>query len=439
MENTYEDLFETSLSDVLTDISLAALEEDMQELDAIDKYFDEAYEIITALDSMDLMTTEELTEDVVMKGSTARKERRRQVKEFKRRHGSVAKNAFKTYGNITKAGGNIIFATWNMVTKLVDVVVKVVKVMSDKLVALPNAVSAFIDKTSKVLPHLKNKLQGHLNIHIRAEDIEKLYGENMFVIIDDVINTGLVMAEGDLWVTRIKDFQVSDVRLAKRIGNYHKKLSDLKFTEVTINLNDKNNVEMYFGNKEYIKIKDNGTTKRFNYFGAIQQVAIDLRKRQANIKKVSGVLDKKLRTTEASQQFGRLPEKKQKLIKESVNYVANSILIIERFGKYVMRDVNTMNKFIRECIDNTKKTPHKDQIRDNIRNDRDKYQLRDPEKEKLGPKPKGLKARRAWRKKKREIEKADITKGPVQGRSLWADWESFSGEEKDDGKKKKKK
>lgn len=434
MDNTYEDMVETSLSDVLTDISLAAIEEDMKELDAIEKDFNEAHEIIQALDDMEFMDLSNYTEDVVMKGATGRKERRRQAKEIRKRHGSVAKNTWNSYVNITKVGGNIIFATYNMITKLVDAVIKVVKVMSDKLIALPNAVSGFIDKTSKIIPHIRNKIKGHLNIHIRAENIEQLYEENMFPMIDDVINTGLVMGEGNLWVTRIKDFQVSDVRLAKRMAKYHKKLNDLKFDEVTINLNDKNNVEMYFGNKEYIKIKDHGVTKRVNYFGALQQVSIDLRRRQNNIKKVSGVLDKKLRTTEASQQFGRLPEKKQKLIKESVNYVSDSILIIEKFGKYVLRDVNTMNKFIQECINNTKKTPHKDQIRNNIREDRDKYKLKDPDRElKATPKPKDRKERRAWRKKQREIKNGDITQGLVRSRNLWGDWESFSGE-KDDKK-----
>ena len=248
---------------------------------------------------------------------------------------------------------------------------------------IPRAIIGVINGIGAIPNTVRKLISGNISLYVTIEDIETVYAQGVIGRIDDICAYAQTLSKGEMWssfLSRMVKGAVNIVshinpkrndakipanerQVATKLVNTYRELSNINFSQTTINLKNPTIKEIYFGTggdgngKEIkfrgIKILDKHVT---TYPEALQILANSIVERQNKLKEVSKMLDIKWDETHANGSWGDLPPLYQTTISRSYKAMAGTIDIVAKIMKYISTDIRTYNK----TLDNIKAAAEKE-------------------------------------------------------------------------------
>lgn len=278
---------------------------------------------------------------------------------LKRELGKITKNTADTtkkvgsiFNDVTDAGGGLIKGGVDILGASIRLIVKIIKFITDKIMIIPKFIVKVIDNITNLPDTIKNKIKGNITLYITINDIQDLYSQSLMNQLMTFISQAYTLSQGELWGTffhRRKtgslDASVNDKKLIKEMEKNYNYISNLGFTKSVINMSNMDTINAYFGNAKSVKFIDHtGKRNECTYYEALIKLSKDLGTKKEEIEQIRVMLSDKLANTQANQEFVKVGPNVQKYIYKSVQMVSKIVEIIGNIIKYIITDMNTIEK-----------------------------------------------------------------------------------------------
>lgn len=269
------------------------------------------------------------------------------------------KDTAELYGMATDIRGGVIKTQWDLVNSCLNLILKVLGFLIDKIMKVPQALTKLIDRIQNIPSDIKNKIHGNIKLYITASDIQGLYTENLIYRLDTFISTASSLSQGNLWGTLFhKSYNINggqdvatasqdDIKACKKLKELYKGINAIEFTQSVIEMRDPNNIGIYFSSTKSIKFRDlKGNQFEGSYTQALKKILEDISSRKKELNTIYSNLGKKYEETQLNQTFSKLMKQDQLLVTNAITLVSKVVNIEGNIVKYVMTDMNEINKAV---------------------------------------------------------------------------------------------
>ena len=150
------------------------------------------------------------------------------------------------------------------------------------------------------------------------------------------------------------------MNICRKMDGLYEHFKNTEFKPTIVNMKDQSTVNLYFGNSKSIKFTDNyGRYHECTYYEALNFMMNNLKDKNENLSQVQTLIGDKLRKTEANQNYNDLNNPSKHRINTTMSQISKVVSIIGNFIKYIMADINTINKSVDKILGKTTQTKPK--------------------------------------------------------------------------------
>lgn len=319
------------------------------------------------IDSLELINNNDIYIEAVTPGKSKLKDRASTTLGNTK---DSIKAAGNIYSNTTDAGGAILNASWRVVASALKLSAKILKWISKHIAKVPMYISKTIDNIGDIPENIKNKVRGNIKLYITVDDIQNLFAKtsqtgdySVLYRLNLIIKYMDKLSKGDLWTTYFSrktdlasffkqfndDFinpatkNKSDIAIIRQITDQYKYISNIKFTQSVIEMNNAKVVDRYFGKNASIKVIDiNNNQKEVNYIEALNVLMEFIVSNKQSIENLYHALENKLDLTYQNDEFLKMNKNSQKIVTEFFQTVSKLIEVIGNIIKCIVSDVKTI-------------------------------------------------------------------------------------------------
>lgn len=276
----------------------------------------------------------------------------------------TTKGAVKLYDDVTDIGGIGIKSGWDLMMKLVSLAVSILNFIVKNIVRIPQLIIRLIDMIQSIPENVRDLIRGNIKLYITVNDIELLYNQGLYGSIDAFINQCEILSRGAMWTKlmqkignvvrpgewgKAESFS-NDMNTCKEMKKLYNKFRAVNFKQVTIDMNNPNMVDLYFGNKK-IEIHDlHGKTRQFTYYEALEQLVTDINNRKNTLLKLQTDLGEKFAKSQDNQTFATLSPRSRQTVIDTIQMVSKVAEIIGNMTKCIMSDITTIQKTTEQIL-----------------------------------------------------------------------------------------
>lgn len=289
------------------------------------------------------------------------------MREVHRNTKETVKDTAHVYGDLTDAGGSMMKATWDMFIKAVALASKVIKFIFNNLARIPTMIAAVIQKIGSIPSEVRALIRGDLKIYLTPRDLQVM-NHNVLGDIKVYLSHASELSKGKFFTTlmgtRGRDFRdlvfgENDMKHYKKMKAKYNKLSSVGITPTHIQMTDETR-EIYFGKGPAVKIPVKGSIKNLTYLDALNTTITEISGLQGSLRTVEELIQKKIQMTYDNNSITKLSRGQQRDVQDSVVMTSKVINLIGNFMKYIIHDVDLINKTTAKVTAYmSKKTPPK--------------------------------------------------------------------------------
>lgn len=328
-------------------------------------------EFCNSLDELYLLTSN----DLILEAVTGKGESKiRKINNIISNTKQTTKQVANVYDDITDSKAGLIKSTWDLVIKSIHLITKITGFIYKWIEKILKAINKGAIKINEIPENVRNKIKGNISLYISAEDIADLYNKDLILHISNFIELVTQLSKGDMWTTFFKGKRKqtvtnsennfvariitsnTDMKLCNEIDDELKRIKNLGFTKTTIEMSSQSVVDLYFGNNTAISFVDlHGKKHESTYIEALYDLSKELSIFVKPLENLQKDLGNKFSETQANGTFANLSHGQQKLVTNTIQNLSVGINVIGVILKYIMADINTMNKTIDKIYISMKK------------------------------------------------------------------------------------
>lgn len=266
------------------------------------------------------------------------------------------------YDNITYGTGKLMSSSFNVVMDVIGIITKLIRWISLNIAKLPVLISNTVTMVSEIPANVKHTLSGNIKLYIAPVDIAFFY-KSIFPNIHNIIQLTEQLSKGDLF-RMIKDenkFRFwnagSDMKTIKKMRNWFVNIrNDLQFTHSIINLQDPNNINIYFGSSNSVKFIDLfGKEHSSTYYEGLVALTEDIDKMMPQLTNLNALLGNKVFRTRDNKTLSKLDQKEQQSIRECFSMIAKCVKILSDVNRCIISDMDTIRKACKKIMEKKRK------------------------------------------------------------------------------------
>ncbi len=252
------------------------------------------------------------------------------------------------YDDVTDGGGKLLKATADLIFAAIRIITRVAKFILTSIAIVPITIAKAITALGELPANIRNKIRGNIKLYVTAEDLE-FFHNTLFKDLEAFMSLVKDMGRGDMWGTfwdgDKNDDEIrarNDMQLYAKIEGFFNRI-DISFKQTYIELRDPRMREIYFGNKDELKIVDGrGNIIRTTYLKALEELIVKLKTLSPQVKEVQQVFNDKVSRTEVNGKLARLRVANQLKIRKAIQMISRVTVLIGKFIEYVNRDAMTI-------------------------------------------------------------------------------------------------
>ncbi len=269
----------------------------------------------------------------------------------------TTKDMAKIYGITTDIGGMSTKSIWDLMMKLLEIGSSTLLFITKKIVLIPNTITRILDMTSKIPSNVINKIRGNIKLYITIDDVQLLMDKFILEHMMNFISLANQLSKGELWTTMFKHKEPdreqseynrvkssSDMDTINKMKKEFSYFSMIRFNETVIDMNDPSNVEGYFGNGKIIYKDIYGVKHNNTYYTSLKELINMITARKGELDLLYSTIGDKIRITQSNQSFANLSQLQRDSVINSMQMISKTIEIIGNIIKYMMQDLNTIQK-----------------------------------------------------------------------------------------------
>ena len=284
----------------------------------------------------------------------------------------VTRDIVGAYDNITTANANLIKSGWDLIMRSVNLMTRALGFVINKISTIPKFILKTADRVADIPGEVKAKIKGNIALYITAQDIGAIYNQLLIRRLIDYIALITKLTRGDYWATmlnrRLEDkddvnisikptklkIGTSDMDLFNKMDDEFEHLKNTEFKPTIIQMKDESTINIYFGNDKSITFTDHhGDKQECSYYEALTMLIKDLEKSKEDLKNVQKEVSNKMKRTEANQNYAGLSNWQKVRINTNISQISKVSTIIGNVIKYIMTDLDTINKSVDKIIGST--------------------------------------------------------------------------------------
>ena len=284
----------------------------------------------------------------------------------------IRKNTWETtkdvghaYGNIVSANANVLKASWDIVSRSINLASRALGYIINKISNIPKFILKVADRAADLPGEIKSKIRGDITLCITAKDLEVIYNQLLISRLTEYIGLASSLSKGEFWSTMTHKRTSSDnkshlligendMKTCRKMDAVYEHLKNTEFKPTIIPMRDDTAVNVYFGDSKSIKFTDNyGKKHECTYYEALNILIKDLNDKKKELEEVQSAIGDKLSRTEANQNYNKLDGHAKYRISTTISQIAKVVTIVGNFVKYVITDLNTINKSVDKILNKT--------------------------------------------------------------------------------------
>ena len=306
----------------------------------------------------------------------------------------TTKDMAKIYGITTDIGGMSIKSVWDLIMKLLEIISSTLLFITKKIVLIPNTITNILDTISKIPSNVINKIRGNIKLYITVNDIQLMMDKFILEHMMNFISLANQLSKGELWTTMFKQKEPdreqseynrvkssSDMDTIKKMKKEFSYFSMIKFNETVIDMNDSNNVEGYFGKGKVIYKDIYGVEHSNTYYASLKELINMITARKSELDVLYSTVGNKIKITQSNQSFANLSQLQRNSVINSMQMISKTIEIIGNIIKYMIKDLNTIQKSTTQIIKKQDKINKNTEKKKLIRTNNDSIKNLDMNKE----------------------------------------------------------
>lgn len=269
----------------------------------------------------------------------------------------TTKDMAKLYGITTDIGGMSTKSLWDLMMKLLELTSSALLFITKKIVMIPNTITKILDIVSNIPSNVINKIRGNIKLYITVDDIQLLMDKFILEHMMNFISLANQLSKGELWTTMFKQKEPdreqseynrvqssSDMDTIKKMKQEFSYFAMIKFNETIIDMNDSSNVEGYFGKGKIIYKDIYGVQHSNTYYSSLKELINMITARKGELDLLYSTIGNKMKITQSNQSFSNLSQLQRNSVINSMQMISKTIEIIGNIIKYMMQDLNTIQK-----------------------------------------------------------------------------------------------
>ena len=285
------------------------------------------------------------------------------ILKLKKSIGMIVKNTKDTtkqvggvYRAVTNLGGTGYKSLFDIVFAAVKLIVKISTFILKKIFEIPDSITKIINYISNIPENIKNKIKGNIYLYITAKDLSFFYND-AYPCIRNFLYDSTKLSEGDTWNTLMNSlksrrklmniiFNKSDLEHIRSMNKNYNTLKKIEFTKSLIDMGNISNVDIYFGtSKEVISFVDiHGNEHKTNYYNGLLSLVRELGEYKSTLEAIRNKIGRKIQDTENNNNFNELSQVTQRKITDTIIMTSKIINIIGNLIRYILIDMNTIEK-----------------------------------------------------------------------------------------------
>jgi hypothetical protein len=304
-------------------------------------------EFIEAMDILDNLFKD--SNEIVLEAVTNQKSNHATVKKIINNTGETIGTVGYIYGGLTDAEGMELKGGFNIVASLAKIFAKIVNWVMRKVGFFAEQISRFLNFISSIPKEIKLKITGDIELYITANDLQGLFNRGLVDQIDNYISAASQFVQGDYWKSvfahgNIKEgFNNSDGHYYNQMDNIYNYLKKLNFTKTVINMRDRTNHVIYFGDNKSITYTHHGTVVKCNYYNALLNLIKAIKARDKDLEIIRDAAILKVDNAKCNGAYAKALGVQRKKLDKSIELVSGIINVIGKIVKYINMDIKTMN------------------------------------------------------------------------------------------------
>lgn len=298
--------------------------------------------------------------------------------KFLKDKGKIVKNTVdttvgmkRTYDDLTDIGGTVYSGAYKVTMSAVNLASRMLSFLVKWIMKVPDVIVKIINGIANIPQNIMIKIRGDIKLNITAEDLQMLFGQRLIFRLNDYLSQLKLLTEGDMWSTFFHrklsitvtdpiqtpdgrtmsvpavELGKNDMEICRSLNRKFTSIKMLTFEETIINLNDKNNVETYFGNEnKFTVVSIDGTKHDVTYYGALKLLAEELQIHKGLIEQLSVDLGQKFTETQLNETFAGLKALSRSRVIKTIQEVSKISSIIANLYRYILIDMRTIEDSI---------------------------------------------------------------------------------------------